>query len=200
MADNLIELDFHDAPPAQGDEGSDRIPVGRYALRVDRATKRTTTTGKPMITAFFKVAQGEHAGSRLRDQFVIPASPSDNKYGLQRFHALLVAINPQIGQQIAEKKVNFNLDLLKDKLVGADVVDNIIPANGNYSEKTVSQPSIYYPVASLNEKPETTQRSKATAKSQTPTEAAPVPVVATAPAPTVATAATIEESIDSLFE
>lgn len=172
---NVIELDFRGAPPAQGGGGTDVVPAGRYPLRVDRVEQSKTNAGRSMIVVHFKVAVGEYAGSRLRDRFVLPSSPDDSKFGLQRLHAFIVAF----GSEIGERKVKLDLDQFVGKVVLADVQDNSIPATDRYPERKTSEPIAYHNASTASQSgtrpvPSQAAQTRPTAR---PTEEAAPPVV-----------------------
>ncbi len=193
----VIELDFQGAPPAQGGSQVDHIPVGRYPLRVERVESGTTATGKRRVIVNFKVAAGSSNGSRLRDQFVLPAKPDDSKFGLQRLNAFFLACGANVG----EKKVKIDLDTFIGRNVAADVEDNTIPANNDYPERTVSAPIAYYPIAILSEKPVAAQPSSAAPAPVAESSAPVTPVQATLPEskPEKDVVAEMADSIESLF-
>ncbi len=138
----VIDLDFTDAPPSEGGGLSDRVPEGDYRLRITKIESRNTSTGKPMMSASFVIADGQQVGKRLVDQFVLPRPRTDDsKVGLQRFHMLLVAAGMK--QQAGRAKIN--TDNLVNKVVEATVEDRILQASndGRYPERTISSPVVY---------------------------------------------------------
>jgi len=137
---NVIEVDFAGAPPAQGG-GSDHIPRGRYVLRIVSADKTKAKSGRDMVAVRFTVDGGQEDGARERDQFVLPRSKDDSRFGLQRFNAFLEAV----GYNIGERKVRLDLDNLVNRLIEADVVDDKYePENG--SPRIISRMDAYYRV------------------------------------------------------
>lgn len=143
MAD-VLKLDFSGAPPAQGSIVS-HIPPGQYPLRVMGAEQKKSQAGKPYVQVDFAVADGEHRGTRLRDQFVFQKEPSDSNFGLRRFHAFLLALKFQVN---ASGQTTLNLAALTNKLTLADVVDDEQPASqdGKYPARTISRPNAYYTI------------------------------------------------------
>jgi len=135
MADDVIELDFSDAPPAQGGMGSDHVPPGTYKLTISSAEKALSSTKKSMVTMWFRVASGEFAGRKVVERFVIPANADDSRFGLQRFHALLVALG--LPEQKGRAKVS--LAALVNKNVLADIDDEVQAATGRFPERVVSR-------------------------------------------------------------
>lgn len=141
---NIITLDLRDAPPAQGG-GLDYVPPGTYRLRVDSTVYgNAKTSGRPMITISFRIAEGPHQGGRLNDRFTLPTNDKDSKFGLQRFHAFLLAL----GAKVSQTAFKLDLDSLENKLVTAEVVDNKMPASTSddgrsFSERTVSRVAEY---------------------------------------------------------
>jgi len=146
---NYIVLDFAQAPPAQGGLASDHIPPATYALVVDKAEAQTARTGRQMVVVTLKVAEGEYAGKRLVERFVVPGQPEDSHFGLQRFHAFLVGVG--FSEQKGKAKVN--LDGLRGKKLLADVDDEEVPATGSYPARVASRPFSFYPLQPKAEQP-----------------------------------------------
>lgn len=138
MAGRIVTIDFTGAPPAQGG-GTDRIPPGKYVLRLTKIDDGKSNTEKRMVTAALEVAQGPENGKRLRDQFVIGG---DAKFGRQRLNAFFRAL----GLAVGEKIVKIDFDKLEGKLVLGDVRDDVIPANASYPERPISKVDAYFPV------------------------------------------------------
>lgn len=183
-------FDFTDTPPEQGGARADRVPPGRYILRITEVKDGTTSAGdKQMVTAWFDIANGDFAGKRLVDRFVRTAPPKN--FGWKRFHAFLLAI----GLPIQQKAVKLDLDRLSGKLVEAEIQDEVQAATAEYPERTNSVPRSYYPFPPPSANGATpapaTAQSAPPAPAPAPTPApvavpaAPAPApVATPPAPT----------------
>lgn len=180
---NVIDLDFREAPPVQGG-GTSKIPPGRYLLQVTDVKSTTASTGAKMVTVTFSVANGPHQYARLQDRFVFPKSATDSKFGLSRFHAFLLAI----GVIVKNAKFNFDLDLLKNRYVYADVIDEERQASedGKYPARTVSSPQAYYNRKETDEAAKNEGTQPLTTEAAAPTAApaaAPAPAPQAAPAP-----------------
>lgn len=190
--------DFTDTPPEQGGPRSDRIPPGRYVLRVTDCKDGTTRAGdKQMVTTWFEVAQGDMIGKRLVDRFVRTNPP--NNFGWKRLHAFLLALNLPVQQ----KQVKVDLDRFTGMIVECDVQDEEQAATEEYPARINSVPRAYYvygsPPApaqsSANGAAAATVASPATV--QAPVAAAPVAAPAEAVAPAPAPVSTAPEAVDA---
>lgn len=135
-----IVVDLRGAPPAQGG-GVDHIPPDLYRLKCTRAEQKKSSTDKDMIVASFRVVGGDHNGARLMENFVMQG---ESKFGLQRLHAFLLAIN----LPVKEARFKLDLDLLTDKECMGEVVDNKIPAKDGKPERISSTVNAFLPVPS----------------------------------------------------
>ncbi len=185
-----LELDFTGAPPQQGG-GSDRIPPGRYALKVTEISQATSGNGNPMIRVSVDVASGPEAGKQLRDQFMVGVGKEGSKFGLQRFHAFLIAL----GAPMAQGKVKFNTDSLVGKVFEGQVGDKEMPAQGEFDARIVSEVRAYHKLGSGAVAPKTAAPAAAPA-------AAPKAAAAAAPKPKPAPApvAVVEEEPEAEAE
>ncbi|KKN05307.1 hypothetical protein LCGC14_1088650 [marine sediment metagenome] len=179
---NTMEFDFTGAPPAQGKAGGDRIAPGTYLMEVGTLDSTPAKSGRAMVTATLVVKNdGPAVGKKLVERFAFPKPGSDDStFGLQRFHAFLVACG------MKERKGTLSLDL--DKLVGkelvAEVDDEFQEASGNFAARTVSRPLAFHRTKS----PEAanvgqTTAVPAAAPASAPAAVAEAPVAAEAPAP-----------------
>lgn len=178
-----VQVDLTDAPPAQG-SGGDHVPPGKYVLEIRLVSVETArSSGRPMYTCQFSVAQGAEGtiGKTLRDNFALPQTQQDSKFGLQRFHAFMLAV----GFTISKPTFQLDLDLFTGRKVVAEVYDDTIPASGGYQERLVSKISSYFPLSSL-------QQNGAAAQSRPAPAPAPAPA-APAPAPTPADVALLSD-------
>lgn len=145
MAD--IVINFGDSPPAQGRGSFDHIPAGTYILDIVKGTQGTTSTEKPMVDVSFVVAEGDSKGRRVRSMFVIPrGGTDDSNFGIQRLNALLVACG--LKAQSKTVKASKLLKAIEKKKVVAMVEDRILPAQGNRSETTISDPVEFHSLKS----------------------------------------------------
>lgn len=143
----VVELDFSGAPPAQGGGESDHIPEDLYDIRVDDIENGKSKNDKPMITVRFKVADGPFANKRLVERFTIPRPGTDDSlFGLQRFHALLIAL----GFSEQSKRVKVDLKKLVNRVCTAEVGDETQAATEQYPERTRSRPFAFHPLGSQN--------------------------------------------------
>jgi hypothetical protein len=119
------------------------VPPGKYAVEVRNvAQEAARNTGRPMFTVILGIIEGEMKGKTLRDNFALPQTVSDSKYGLQRFHAFLLAL----GITITKPQIRFDLDALNNRRCVADVYDDTMPPREGYAERTISKVSAYFPV------------------------------------------------------
>lgn len=212
MADEVI-VDLRGAPPAQGGATSDYIPRACYPFRVSKAEVVQTKTGKTMVTVMIRVVTGDYVGRQIKDQFVFPKSPDESKFGVQRFHAFMLACGLPVKP---ETRFKLPLATLVNKGLYADVDDDEIPASddGKYPAKKISKPTAYYSVAEIK-----AQANGAAAAPEAVTTPAPTPAPAPTPepepepeealadlepvaaaAPAANGTATVEDDIDDLFK
>ena len=144
-SDPVFELDFGGAPPAQGSL-ADRIPPGTYALRLEKMERVIAKSGALMARVGLRVNEGELAGKRLSEQFVFPASPDGSQFGLQRFHAFLIAL----GMKEQQKAVRIDGSVFVGKVCVAEVDDEEMPATDNYPARIRSRPLAFYRVGDPN--------------------------------------------------
>lgn len=191
-----IVVDFTDAPPAQGGAGSDYIPQGKYLWEIKSAEKTSAkSSGAEMIVVELAVVQGvdgtAYAGKKNIDRFTFPRNAEASKFGLQRFHALMVAVGypPQSG------KVKIDLDKLVGRRVIGDVEDEHQAAQGEYGARTVSRIRSY-----------SSAKTPAAAKPAAETAPATEPEPEPEPEPVAVTAADdgdlteVASAVDDLFD
>jgi hypothetical protein len=140
----VLTLNFDDAPPAVGGAGfGDHVPPGGYLLTVKKMTVGDTSTGKKMIIAEYLTSENK----RIVENFVIPRPNSeDSKFPLQRFHALIVACGAP--NMTGQGPRNLDVAAVQGRQFVGDVVDDKIPASGNYQERLVSRPNAYFLIGS----------------------------------------------------
>lgn len=205
MADNtVISIDFTGAPPTNETGMSARVDPGTYRLKVADASHRQVRNDKTMITVTFKIAAGKYVGRQIKDTFVLPRpGTDDSRLGLQRFHAMLVAIT---GKEVSG---NAKLDLatLKTKELVADLDDDVIPARDQYKETIVSKPVVYHAKGKTpSAAPAASTNGVGTQEQAAATEPAAAPAAVSeaeepaSPEPVAATAGSDEEDLDSLFD
>lgn len=131
-----ISLDFNGAPPSSGG-GTDYIPPAKYQLVVTKTSDpgNKSANGKPMVVFNYKVFNGPQKGKRLRDNFVMPMTAEDQKVGLQRLHAALLAMGVKVP---ADRKFKLDLDTIVGRRLQANVADSILPAQDNRPSRTIS--------------------------------------------------------------
>lgn len=192
------EVDFTDAPPAQGGQGGDHIPPGKYLVEVKNVAQESARTGRPMFTVILSVQSGEGTqGKTLRDNFALPQTQQDSKYGLQRFHAFLLAL----GLNISKPQIKFDLDRLTSLKAIVEVYDDKMPPREGYEERIVSKVSGYYPVTAAS-----TNGSAPASGEETPSSVIGLPPPAENVGEAVAAnvgaadATQAEEELDDLFQ
>lgn len=179
--DAVFDLDFGDAPPAQG-ASYDRIPPGTYGIRLEKMERVTSQSKKPMARVGLRVDEGPFAGKRLGEQFVFPASADDSKFGLQRFHAFLVAL----GMKEQTKAVRIEGNKFLGRTCIAEVDDEEIPAvydedgEQKYPARVRSRTLAFYKAGDPDAPPITNGTQPQQAEAQEPA-APPAPVTAPAP-------------------
>lgn len=137
--ETVFELDFGGAPPAQGSR-EDRIPPGTYDLRLEKMEKAKSQGGKPMARVGLRVNSGDYAGKRLSELFVFPVNEGDSNFGLQRFHAFLIAL----GMKEQTKAARIDGAAFVGRVCVAEVDDEEMPATDNYPARIRSRPMAYY--------------------------------------------------------
>lgn len=167
-----VTFDFTGAPPAQGGGGVDVVPPGKYMLRlVDFEDGLTSRKDKRMVKTKWEVASGDFEGKSLRDNFVLGG---EGIFGMQRLHACLLALNVKVG----ERSITFESTRLIGQTCVAVVQDGVMPANGDYPERAISEIRSYHSLAEV----QAAQAAKAAAASAPPVAiaapAAPAPVAA----------------------
>lgn len=129
----IIKVNFKGAPPSQGTI-ADRIPDGDYRFEVVKMVNGKAQSGKEMITASYAVARGDQKGKRIVDRFAFPDAKDDSMFGLQRFHAMLLACGIKVP---ADKAFNLDLDKVVGKAFDANVGEGEMPPrNGRPAIKT----------------------------------------------------------------
>jgi len=66
--DQMIDLDAlrHDIDKAASGSGEyEEIPLGQYEVRVERLELKESKSGKPMVSAWFKVIAGDYEGNMI---------------------------------------------------------------------------------------------------------------------------------------
>lgn len=171
----LVTLDFSDAPPAQGGGGSDHIPAGLYAWRIRGVEFGNSRAGRPMFTVRLEVAAGPKQGSRNIDYFVV--SGTDSNFGKARFHAFLLALGAKVPPSGA---FPLDLDLLNDRMVAAQVRDEVQAATDQYPERLTSRVDAYYSIAEMQQRqqPPTVAQGTGAAPAAAAQVITPVPVLA----------------------
>ncbi len=139
---NTMEFDFTGAPPAQGAAGGARVAPGTYLLAVSSLDKSPAKSGRPMVTATSVIKNdGPYVGKKLVERFAFPRPDSDDSpFGLQRWHAFLVAC----GLKERKGKLTLDLDMLLNKEYVAEVDDEFQEAKDNFPARTVSRLLAFY--------------------------------------------------------
>lgn len=177
----VVSFDFTDAPPAQSGGGtSDHVPPGDYLLRVDKIDDGTSKNGKRMITATFRINDGDYIGKKLIERFVLESENGKTPFGLQRLHAFLLSLNLPVQQ----KAVKVDLDKLEGLTFSGEVQDDVLAASGDYAARTISKISQF----KFSDAP------KAAVKAAPAKQAAPA--TAPAPAPAAAPEAPVAQETD----
>lgn len=204
-----MTFDFTDAPPAQGGQSSDHVAPGKHTLRLTDWQEQTArTSGNKMQVVKLEVVSGADQGKTLIDRFV---TGSENKFGLQRLHAFLLALQLPVKQ----KQVKLDVDRLIGRLTIGQIVDEVVPANDQYPERLQSKIVAYYAIEGAAPAPEAVAdapvaapvpaaEAPAPAPAPAPTQPAPEPVAvaaaaATAAAPAPVAAAPDVSDVDDLF-
>lgn len=128
-----MEFDFSKAPPAQGG-GTDHIPPGPYQVRAVKAAETKSNEGKPQVTVNFKVTKGEQADRRLTERFTMPTSDKDSAFGLQKLHAMLLAMGFKVD---TKKKMKLQLATIEGKTCMVEVRDNTYETGKGDKKRTV---------------------------------------------------------------
>lgn len=195
-----MTFDFTDAPPAQGGQSSDHVAPGRHTLRLTDWQEQTArTSGNKMQVIKLEVVSGPDQGKTLIDRFV---TGSESKFGLQRLHAFLLALQLPVKQ----KQVKLDVDRLIGRLTIGQIVDEVVPANDQYPERLQSKIVAYYAVEGAAPAPEAAVADAPAAPAPAPVAEAPAPVatqaapepVAVAAAPAPAAAPDVSD-VDDLF-
>ena len=188
---NIVTIDFQGVTPMNGGMGSDHIPPGKYAFKVSRLVSGQARSGATMMTGTFSVASGPMAGKRIIERFVLPKDENDQKIGISRFYAFLLALGVKIRTDAA---MRFDMDALTDRPFIGEVVDNEREANDKYPARTESSIDSFHPIG---------EATAGAAPAPAPVAAAPV---APAPAPVAVAVApaeldgiAVETALDSLL-
>lgn len=144
MSDSqILEIDFTGAPPAQGGGGSDYIKPGTYVMVVNSAKKTTSKgSGRPQAIVDLRVHnEGQFQGKKILDYFLLDRGEGEyGAFGLQRFHAFLVAV----GYTIGERKVQLDLEQLAGRPVVVQIDDDTLPPNEKFPDgKIISKAKAY---------------------------------------------------------
>lgn len=110
---------YHDVQAKKG--GWVRPPVGGYVLRCARTKGEPSTTGKPMLTLFLDVAEGEYKESFKEYPLRYNQTHADDD-GLSRLKAIVEmfqASNP--GLAVVDAGGNLDERLFVGKLIGAAI-------------------------------------------------------------------------------
>ncbi len=78
------------------------IPKGKYVAVIDKAEEAVTSTSKPMWKVTFKIVEGEFAGRKIFENFVI-----DNEHGCKRFCSLIKHSGNQLSENINYLSTHF---------------------------------------------------------------------------------------------
>jgi hypothetical protein len=181
-----VRLDLRGSPPVTGGL-RDHVPPGTYRLKVTNVDETTSRSNKRMWVAAFKVANGDHIGSNLGDNFVLEDNNGGpSKMGIGRLHHFLLCL----GLPVKEAVVNLDLDRLTDLECEADVVDEHFTDNSG-NDRLTSAIRGYRPLRKDNG-----------VSAAPPAAAAPAQPVAAAPEPEEAAeeATEVAEEIDDLFK
>lgn len=195
-----VSFDFTDAPPAQGGGGADKIPPGNYRVKVTKFTDGQSGNGNHMISANYEVTEGGQQGKRLMDNFVLLADPEKN-FGLRRIHQCFLALGVNV-----QPKIRLDLDKLTGRTCIVRVVDDTLPAKGDYDERAISKIVEYHPSSAQTVTAPAVQQAPVPAQPAQPVpEPEPVVVAVGAPAAVAATPAAEEEEfpltdVDDLFK
>jgi len=184
-----VSFDFTGAPPAQGGGSTDHVAPGRYPIRLAEIVDGTSRSGKRMVTASFEVVGGAEDGKRLKDNFVLQ---SDQKFGLQRLHAFLLAL--KLG--VSEKAVRVDLDKLVGRVCIGQATDDEIPANDNYPARLTSRLVAYY----APEAPASAAKAPAPVAAPAAAVAAPAPAAVQADVPAPTEVVDLAQEVDDLFD
>lgn len=181
MATTIV-VDFNDAPPEQGGRGSDKIPAGKYVIRVASFEDGVTGSGKKKVTGTYTVELGAQGatpeerqafkGKRLIETFTLESDqPGVVAFGKKKLHACWLALGMviQAGQQA------YDMAGLVGRVCVVEVRDATMPASGNYSERVVSEITSYHPMP--------TAQPAATTQAQPPAAPPPPPPPPVAPPP-----------------
>lgn len=84
FADFEVEYDFNQTEAWSGEQRP-AVPVGDYLVTVAEIEQKTGN-GKPMISVTFEIAEGEHTGSKVWNNYMLGTKP-----GLSRLKSLMVA-------------------------------------------------------------------------------------------------------------
>lgn len=143
-----VKLDLRGSPPVSGGT-RDRIPPGRYRVRVEKIEETTSRSGKKMWTNAVKVSAGEKTGSNLGDNFVLVDNNNQpSKMGLGRLHHFLLCL----GLPVKEAVINLDLDNLSGRECEVDVQDEDFTDNSGNS-RTSSAIKNYFPIRANGSSP-----------------------------------------------
>ena len=160
--DNIVVIDFSDAPAANSGGGSSAlVPDAVYKFEVATASQAPNRNKKPMITITLRIIGGQHAGARIIERFNLVVNDDDSRFPIQRFNALLVACG---FKEQTSRAAKIPLDRLIGKRCTAETVQQEQPATDRFEARTQSQILIFMPpaVGTADEKaqPETESESE----------------------------------------
>ena len=155
-----IKVNFKDAPPAQPGRPMDLLPEAGYRLTIGKpsADPAQGGTGRLVIKLPLTVTKGDQKGAQILQTFTLPKDGNDSQFGLQQFHALLIAL----GGKRRKGADTIELDDLQGRTFFGDVADDYIPARENKPEKQISRVVGFWKLGSKEQK-EILKRNKAKA-------------------------------------
>ncbi len=146
---NVININFNNAPPAQGGRRYDLVPEGTYLLEITETSQglARSGSGRTVVGFGFRICEGESVGKKVGQTFTMPLDGNDSVFGIQQIHALILAVSKKATKPLEGGK---KIDL--DKLVGKQVVSEIqietLKATEERREVQISRPVSFYRVGS----------------------------------------------------
>lgn len=140
---DIITLNFKNAPPASGEKLiSDHFPPGTYPCTIIGAKKAVAKSGNDMIVVNVRIAGDNHAsGKQLVERYALPTGPTDQQFGLSRFHQLIIALGSK------EKKGEAKIDLsqLAGRACLVEVDDEELQATKDREATVISRALAFRP-------------------------------------------------------